>query len=134
MAALTLLQKHIHQRDAAEVMERLATVLLAGYHSSSQVVSLVNYLLQAGETADAKAFVQELARRVPQHGDSLMTIAQQLEQIGIEQGIRLGMVKGERAATFKIARAMLQSGMDRHTILQMTGLSEAELADIRQTD
>lgn len=134
MAALTLLQKHIHQRDAAEVMERLATVLLAGYHSSSQVVSLVNNLLQAGETADAKAFVRELARRVPQHGDSLMTIAQQLEQIGIEQGIRLGMVKGERAAKFKIARAMLQSGMDRHIILQMTGLSEAELADIRQTD
>lgn len=138
MAALTLLQKHIHQRDAAEVMERLATVLLAGYHSSSQVVSLVNYLLQAGETADAKAFVRELARRVPQHGDSLMTIAQQLEQIGIEQGrmegIRLGMAKGERAAKFKIARAMLQSGMDRHTILQMTGLSEAEVADIRQTD
>ncbi len=67
-----------------------------------------------------------------------MTIAQQLEQTGIEQGrmegIRLGMVKGERAATFKIARAMPQSGMDRHTILQMTGLSEAELADIRQTD
>lgn len=61
-------------------------------------------------------------------------IAQQLEQIGIEQGIRLGMVKGERAAKFKIARAMLKSGMDRHTILQMTGLSEAELANIRQTD
>lgn len=50
------------------------------------------------------------------------------------EGIRLGMVKGERAAKFKIARAMLQNGMDRHTILQMTGLSEAELADIRQTD
>jgi len=28
----------------------------------------------------------------------------------------------------------LKSGMDSHTILQMTGLSEAELADIRQTD
>ena len=38
------------------------------------------------EAADAEAFVRELAQRVPQHGDALMTIAQQLEQKGIEKG------------------------------------------------
>ncbi len=80
MAALTLLQKHIHQRDLAELVDRLAPILLAGYLSSSQVISLVHYIVQAGETADAEAFVRELAQRVPQHGDALMTIAQQLEQ------------------------------------------------------
>lgn len=80
MAALTLLQKHIHQRDLAELVDRLAPILLAGYLSSSQVVSLVHYIVQAGETSDAEAFVRELAQRVPQHGDALMTIAQQLEQ------------------------------------------------------
>ena len=50
MAALTLLQKHIHQRDLAELVDRLAPILLAGYLSSSQVVSLVHYIVQAGET------------------------------------------------------------------------------------
>ena len=30
MAALTLLQKHIHQRDLAELVDRLAPILLAG--------------------------------------------------------------------------------------------------------
>lgn len=94
MAALTLLQKHIHQRDLAELIDRLAPILLAGYLSSSQVISLVHYILQAGETADAEAFVRELAQRVPQHGDALMTIAQQLEQKGIEKGIRLGEQRG----------------------------------------
>jgi predicted transposase/invertase (TIGR01784 family) len=88
MAALTLLQKHIHQRDLAELVDRLAPILLAGYLSSSQVVSLVHYIVQAGETSDAEAFVRELAQRVPQHGDALMTIAQQLEQKGIEKGIQ----------------------------------------------
>lgn len=85
MAALTLLQKHIHQRDLAELVDRLAPILLAGYLSSSQVISLVHYIVQAGETSDAEAFVRELAQRVPQHGDALMTIAQQLEQKGIEK-------------------------------------------------
>jgi predicted transposase YdaD len=36
MAALTLLQKHIHQRDLAELVDRLAPILLAGYLSSSR--------------------------------------------------------------------------------------------------
>jgi predicted transposase/invertase (TIGR01784 family) len=38
MAALTLLQKHIHHRNLAELVERLAPILLAGYLSSSQVI------------------------------------------------------------------------------------------------
>lgn len=42
MAALTLLQKHIHQRDLAELVDRLAPILLAGYpafHSEPLVCS-----------------------------------------------------------------------------------------------
>ena len=147
MAALTLLQKHIHQRDLAELVDRLAPILLAGYLSSSQVISLVHYIVQAGETADAEAFVRELALRVPQHGDALMTIAQQLEQKGIEKGIQQGIEqgleqgiqlgeqrgieKGEREATLKIARTMLQNGIDRNTVMKVTGLTEEDLAQIR---
>ena len=86
----------------------------------------INYIVQAGETVDAEAFVRELAQRVPQHGDALMTIAQQLEQKGIEKGIQLGRQEGrsegEREATLKIARTMLQNGIDRSTVRKMTGL------------
>lgn len=135
MAALTLLQKHIHQRDIATLTDRLATLLMADYLSSPQVTALIHYLLQAGESADSEAFVRELAQRVPQHGDALMTIAQQLEQKGIEKGIQLGRqegrTEGEREATLKIARAMLQNGIDRNTVMKMTGLSENELSQIR---
>ncbi len=94
MAALTLLQKHIHQRDMATLTDRLATLLMADYLSSSQVTVLIHYLLQAGESADSEAFVRELAQRVPQHGDALMTIAQQLEQKGIEKGRMEGRQEG----------------------------------------
>ena len=142
MAALTLLQKHIHQRDMATLTDRLATLLMADTLSSSQVTVLIHYLLQAGESADSEAFVRELAQRVPQHGDALMTIAQQLEQKGIEkgrmegrqEGIQLGeqrgIEKGEREATLKIARTMLQNGLDQSIVMQMTGLTEDELAQI----
>lgn len=109
--------------------------LLTGYLSSSQVISLVHYILQAGETADAEAFVRELALRVPQHGDALMTIAQQLEQKGIEKGIQLGeqrgIEKGRNEGKLEVARTMLRSGIDRSTVMQMTGLTEDDLAQIR---
>lgn len=147
MAALTLLQKHIHQRDMAELTDRLAAILLAGYLSSTQVVSLIHYIVQAGESSDAEAFICGLAQRVPQHGEVLMTIAQQLEKKGIktglqkgleqglEQGLQLGReegrFEGERKATLKIAMAMLQNGIDRNTVMKMTGLSEDELAKIQ---
>ncbi|EAY4115624.1 IS3 family transposase [Salmonella enterica] len=135
MAALTLLQKHIHQRDLAELVDRLAPILLTGYLSSSQVISLVHYIVQAGETSDAEAFVRELAQRVPQHGDALMTIAQQLEQKGIEkgiqQGIQLGEQRGIEKGKLEVARTMLRNGIDRSTVMKMTGLTENDLAHIR---
>ncbi|MBK0127429.1 hypothetical protein IAE30_27165 [Pantoea sp. S61] len=39
----------------------------------------------AGKSDDAEAFVSNLAQRVLKHEDELMTIAQQLEQKGLEQ-------------------------------------------------
>jgi predicted transposase/invertase (TIGR01784 family) len=100
------------------------------------------HLVQAGETLDAEAFVRELAQRVPQHGDELMTIAQQLEQKGIEKGIeqgiekgiqlgeKRGFAKGLNQARIELARSMLQNGIDRSTVIKITGLSEAEMAHI----
>lgn len=119
MAALTLLQKHIHQRDLAELTDRLATLLMENWLASPQVISLIHYILQAGESSSAEAFVRDLAQRVPQHGDELMTIAQQLEQ--------KGRAEGEREAAFKIARNMLERGLDEAAVMEMTGLSKEDL-------
>ena len=131
MAALTLLQKHIHQRDIATLTDQLATLLMADYLSSPQVIALVHYLLQAGESAGSEAFVRELAQRVPQHGDALMTIAQQLEQKGRMEGIQIGEEKGKLEGKLEVARTMLQNGLDRSTVMKMTGLAAEELDQIR---
>ena len=65
MAALTLLQKHIYRRDLAGLLDNLVTLLLTEQMTGQQLGSLINYLVQAGETSDAEAFVRELAQRVP---------------------------------------------------------------------
>jgi len=116
---------------------------MADYLSSPQVMALIHYLLQAGESADSEAFVRELAQCVPQHGDALMTIAQQLEQKGIEKGIEKGRVEGRteglqlgeqrgiEKGKIEVARTMLLNGIDRTTVMKMAGLSEDDLAQIR---
>jgi len=73
--------------------------------------------------------------QAPQHEDQLMTIAQQLEQIGIAIGLEIGeqrgIEKGRKEEALRIARTMLQNGLDRSTVMSMTGLTEADLAQIR---
>lgn len=103
-----------------------------------QVRVLINYMVNAGE-APAPEFMRALAQRLPQHEDELMTIAQQLEQIGIEkglqQGIQLGRQEGRNEGKLEgkleVARTMLQNGIDRNTVMKMTGLTEDDPAQIR---
>ena len=131
MAALTLLQKHIHRRDVSELLDKLTLLLLTETLTREQVHSLISYLVQAGEAVDSEVFVRELAQRVPQHGDELMTIAQQLEQKGIEIGEQRGIEKGEREATLKIARTMLENSIEPRSVMKMTGLTEDEIQQLR---
>ena len=135
MAALTLLQKHIRQRDLKEVLDQLALLMAAEFMTGQQLHALVNYMLQAGETSDAGAFIRELAQRVPQHGDELMTIAQQLEHKGRQEGRLEGRLEGLRAgeqeASLRIARNLLDSGMDLQSVMKVTGLTEDELKQAR---
>ncbi len=68
-----------------------------------------------------------------------MTIAQQLEQKGIEKGRAEGLLlgeqrgieKGRNVGKLEVARTMLENGIDRNTVMKMTGLTEDDLAQIR---
>ncbi|EHF6596529.1 ISNCY family transposase, partial [Salmonella enterica subsp. enterica serovar Newport] len=52
-------------------------------------------------------------------------------QQGIQQGIQLGEQRGIEKGKLEVARTMLQNGIDRNTVMKMTGLTEDDLAQIR---
>ncbi|ELC2815948.1 Rpn family recombination-promoting nuclease/putative transposase, partial [Salmonella enterica] len=99
----------------------------------------------AGE-APAADFMRALAERLPQHEDELMTIAQQLEQKARMEGIQIGEKKGRMEGIqigeekgrnegklegkLEVARTMLQNGLDRNTVMKMTGLTVDDLSQI----
>ncbi|MDK2374709.1 Rpn family recombination-promoting nuclease/putative transposase [Serratia fonticola] len=129
IAILELLQKHVRHRDLFELQERLVTLLLAGYTTKEQLISLINYMLQVGSTAEPDRLIRELAKRTPRHEEELMTIAEYLEQKGFENGLQKGIEK-ERETVLKIASAMLAKGFDQAMVMQLTGLSTEDLLKI----
>ncbi|WNN43718.1 Rpn family recombination-promoting nuclease/putative transposase [Winslowiella toletana] len=134
VAMLELLQKHIRLRDLAELRERLVTLLHSGYTTGERLSSLLQYMLQVGDTAAAGFFIRELAQRSPQHEELLMTIAQKLEQKGRQEGRQEGRIEGiqlgELKAKREVARMMLAKGLSPSVVIEMTGLTEDELKKI----
>ncbi|MFA0056603.1 Rpn family recombination-promoting nuclease/putative transposase [Vibrio echinoideorum] len=134
IALLELVQKHARHRDIMDFLEPLVTLLLTDYTTDKQVQSLMSYLLQVGETNNLEALITSLASSVPKHEDTLMTIAEQLrqqgEQRGIQRGRQEGIQLGEAKALKEMARKMMLNGMDQQAIMDVTGLSKDELAQL----
>ena len=149
VAMLELLQKHIRQRDMMEISEQLVSILSLGYTNRRQFKTLLNYMIQAGNAADPVAFLRKLAQKVPlkPHKETLMNIAQFLEERGRKQGVLQGMKagiekgrrkgwqegrqegrgEGQQEAAERIARAMLEDGQEPSQVAKLTGLSLRQL-------
>jgi len=124
MAALTLVQKHIRRRDMLRLLDLLAELLMMEQMSRQQIMALVNYMMLAGEKKSIQPLLYELAQRVPKHGETLMTMAEELLQEGIQQG--------KRNTLLEVAKSMLEHGMNKATIVEITGLSQDELQQLEQ--
>ena len=50
---------------------------------------------------------------------------------GVEKGLAEGMEKGMNKRNLEIARKMLANGMDAATVMEITGLSESQLQQLK---
>lgn len=94
MALLNLIQKHIRRRDMTELMNEIVKLLSYNYYTDNQVITLFNYLIQEGSAKKPMEFITEIAKQSEKHEGALMTIAQQIEEIGIQKGIQQGKAEG----------------------------------------
>ena len=51
---------------------------------------------------------------------------------GMEKGLAEGMEKGMSQRSLEIARTMLAKGMDAATVMEITGLSERQLKQLKE--
>lgn len=115
IALLELMQKHIRKRDLMGLVEQLVSLLATGYANDSQLKTLFNYMMQFGNTPHVDKFIREVAHRVPQQKERLMTIAEVLQQ------------EAKQQEALRIAQMMLANGISHEIILKITGLSAMDL-------
>ncbi|HGJ5854751.1 Rpn family recombination-promoting nuclease/putative transposase [Arsenophonus nasoniae] len=146
MALLELIQKHIRRRDMTELLDSIVKLLSYNYYTDNQVITMFNYLIQEGNAQKPMEFITEIAKQSEKHEGALMTIAQQIEEIGIQkgriegiqegiqkgkiEGIQEGIQKGKIEAQLEIAKQMLITGMDRQSVMKFTGLTDADMSNL----
>ena len=135
VALLELMQKHIRDRDLMGLVDRLVSLLVTSTANDSQLQTLLNYLLRYGDVSHVNEFIHKVAERSPHNKERLMTIAERLRQEGhydglqqglqqgLEQGLEQGVQKGTQEEATRIARMMLEHGIDREIVLGITGFS-----------
>lgn len=96
-----------------------------GQTTETYLLSVLNYALHQGdENESVEAFIQLLAKELPERKEMIMTFAEQLRQQGHQEGMQKGIQKGRQEE----ARAMVQNlramGMDNAFIGKVTKLSD----------
>ena len=129
VALLELIQKHIRQRDLMGLIDQLVVLLVTECANDSQITALLNYILLTGDEARFKKFISELTRRMPQHRERIMTIAERI----YNDGWLLGMEKGKEEGEQRLLRLLLQNGADPEWIQKITGHSSEQIQALGQS-
>ncbi|CAK8742823.1 ISNCY family transposase ISPlu15 [Sodalis praecaptivus] len=130
-ALLELVQKHIRTRDMLELVKELAGLLEQWSYPQELFLALLTYLAEAGNATEGETFILALAEQTPRYREGIMTIAEQLEEKGIQKGIQLGEQKGRQEAKIDMARQFLANGVDPAIVKMSIGLSDAELDSMK---
>ncbi|EDR2901317.1 Rpn family recombination-promoting nuclease/putative transposase [Salmonella enterica subsp. enterica] len=139
MALLEMVQRDIRLRDGKELLARLVQLIQMKLNSREQVEAVLRYTIMNGMTGeDITPYINQLSGDIPEYEDLMGTIAQQLEDKGIQKGIQQGIeqerqasLERERRKLLDAARALLDNGVSLEVVIKSTGLSREELEQFR---
>ena len=135
IALLELVQKHIRQKDMLELVPKLVALMGMELWTNEQIGALLNYISLASDTAKPEELLRAVAAASPKYEEMVMTIAERLEQKGLEkglkqglkQGLEQGLEQGRQKERREVAMKMLSGGIDPATVKAVTGLSDLEM-------
>lgn len=135
IAVMELAMKHKYLRDEfQQVLPLLAQALNKHYNNDNDVVTIINYLFITLNATNFEQIVQTLEEQTEQHKETIMNIAQRLQnkgrQEGIQQGIQEGREKGFTEAKLAMATELLKHGVSPEIIMKSSGLSPEVLTSL----
>lgn len=82
--------KHIRTRDMLELSHEIAGLLNQWVLQPELFRGLICYIVERGNTSDAKQFLHQIAEKATDYREVVMTIAEQLRQEGEKLGEQRG--------------------------------------------
>lgn len=136
MALLELVQRDIRRRDAASLLRDVVQLIRLAGNTREQVEAVLCYIIYNGMTNESiTPFLYELAGEIPEYKELIMgTIAQQLKEEGIQQGIqqeRQASLEREQKTLLQTAWTLLDNGVSLDVVIKSTGLSRETLEQPR---
>lgn len=133
--AVYFLRDFRHRDSASLLRDAVQLIRLAG-NTREQVEAVLCYIIYNGMTSvSVTLFLYELAGEVPEYKELIMgTIAQQLKEEGIQQGIqqeRQASLEREQKTLLETAYALLDNGVSQEVVIKSTGLSRETLEQSR---
>ncbi|XPE68107.1 hypothetical protein ACNKHP_17400 [Shigella boydii] len=78
--------------------------------NDSQIPALLNYILLTGDEARFKKFISQLTRRMPQHRERIMTIAERIYNDGWLSGMEKGRRRGTAPPPIVVGQRQILNG------------------------
>ncbi|ENR5391499.1 Rpn family recombination-promoting nuclease/putative transposase [Providencia rettgeri] len=132
IAVMELAMKHKYLRDEfQQVLPLLAKALNKHYNSDNDIITILNYLFIALDSHNFEQVIQVLGEQTEKHKETIMNIAQRLQDKGRQEGLQEGFKKGKEEANIATARNLLEQGISIEIIMKSTGLSREKLISLQ---
>lgn len=126
VALMELLLKHHSDKQIVRFLKDLQesgklSRLFGVIDDGNYPIIVLDYLMNTGNDPSSKVedVIDIFTKALPQHGDQLMTFAQQLEQ------------RGAQHKQYEIAKILIKEGVSESLIVKATGISSIELEKIK---
>lgn len=100
-------------------------------HSDNDIITILNYLFIALDSHNFEQVIQVLGEQTEKHKETIMNIAQRLQDKGRQEGLQEGFQKGKEEANITTARNLLEQGVNIEIIMKSTGLSREKLISLQ---
>jgi len=134
LKAMSLLMKHIREDDYLRHRFRDILSIVSKIDDDNQrrfLEFFLNYLFEASEL-DSEIIEENRDILISMGGDDIMTLAEKIEQKGIEKGIEKGREEGVLKGIIETAKKMLLDDVEIRFISKYTGLSIEKIEEIKK--
>lgn len=118
------IQKHIFAKDLLEEIKDLLKdsrfIQIVSEKDGDYGMQVLQYMIEVGESKHADQFIDTLKKQLPEIGDRIMTIGQQLRQ------------QGKEIREHEIAREMLKEGDSVERVARIVKLPVAEVEQLKK--